>query len=227
MPDQTGRPAALPVLPGHKTARSAMTCRYRCGDACSHDAPNRTLNPYFGDVVQQALSRGGALKGAAVLALATSAGAAIAAPAAAAPAALDGHGFGGRLPRGLDFTSVAPNTADAVTIPEGYSQQVVIRWGDPVLPGAPRFDARKQSAKSDAAAKTFRWKLLLVCGDPEDASTYFAGFPKDKVSPISCPDNVAFDDYGNLWIATDGNAVGSNDGLFAVPVNIAPTSSSS
>ena len=35
-------------------------------------------------------------------------------------------------------------------------------------------------------------------------------------SPISCPDNVAFDRAGNLWISTDGNALGSNDGLFAV-----------
>jgi secreted PhoX family phosphatase len=57
-----------------------------------------------------------------------------------------------------------------------------------------------------------------VCGDPTAAETYFAGFPKDQVSPISCPDNVAFDPDGNLWIATDGNVLGSNDGLFAVPV---------
>ena len=35
------------------------------------------------------------------------------------------------------------------------------------------------------------------------------GFPKDQVSPISCPDNVAFDAHGNLWISTDGNALGS------------------
>src|SRR5690606_39055439 len=41
---------------------------------------------------------------------------------------------------------------------------------------------------------------------------------KSQVSPISCPDNVAFDSYGNLWISTDGNALGSNDGLFSVPV---------
>jgi secreted PhoX family phosphatase len=71
---------------------------------------------------------------------------------------------------------------------------------------------------SDAAARSFRWRLMLVCGDPDDPSTYFAGFDKEKVSPISCPDNIAFDAYGNLWLATDGNALGSNDGLFAVPV---------
>ncbi|MFC9915790.1 hypothetical protein [Streptomyces sp. NPDC127197] len=59
MPEQTSdsitRTADLPVLPSPhpNTACSALTCRYRCGDACSHDAPNRTLNPYFGDVVQR------------------------------------------------------------------------------------------------------------------------------------------------------------------------------
>jgi secreted PhoX family phosphatase len=70
----------------------------------------------------------------------------------------------------------------------------------------------------DHMARTFSWSLMLVCGDPEAPETYFAGFPKDKVSPISCPDNVAFDPAGNLWVATDGNQLGSNDGMFAVPV---------
>ncbi len=70
----------------------------------------------------------------------------------------------------------------------------------------------------DHARAGFRWQLMLVCGDPEAPETYFAGFPKDKVSPISCPDNVAFDRAGNLWVSTDGNVLGSNDGLFRVPV---------
>ncbi|MGW0916856.1 PhoX family protein [Streptomyces sp. NPDC002784] len=152
MPDQpgarTGRPAALPLLPaGHNTARSALTCRYRCGDACSHGAPNRSLNTYFGDVVQQALSRRGVLKGSAVVALAAGGVTLATSPAAAAPATSPS---GGRPPRGLDFEPVPPNTADAVTIPDGYAQQVVIRWGDPILAGAPRFDARAQSAKAQA-----------------------------------------------------------------------------
>lgn len=62
----------------------------------------------------------------------------------------------------------------------------------------------------------FGWLLFLVAGDPEDPATYFAGFPKDHVSPISCPDNVAFDPHGNLWISTDGAQLGSHDGLFGV-----------
>ncbi|QWC85996.1 PhoX family phosphatase [Nocardioidaceae bacterium] len=72
--------------------------------------------------------------------------------------------------------------------------------------------------RGDDTADTFTWDLMLVCGDPGAQETYFAGFPKQLVSPISCPDNVAFDDVGNLWVATDGNVLGSHDGLFRVPV---------
>ncbi|MCW3838855.1 PhoX family phosphatase [Micromonospora yasonensis] len=72
--------------------------------------------------------------------------------------------------------------------------------------------------RGDQTAETFAWSLPIVCGDPTDPSTHFAGYDKAKVSPISCPDNVAFDATGNLWIATDGNALGSNDGLFATAV---------
>ncbi|MFF0989984.1 PhoX family protein [Kocuria nitroreducens] len=70
-----------------------------------------------------------------------------------------------------------------------------------------------------AAATEFDWSILIVAGDPaKDSSTYFSGFPADKVSPISCPDNLAFDSQGNLWVSTDGQpgTIGYNDGLFLV-----------
>lgn len=72
------------------------------------------------------------------------------------------------------------------------------------------------------AGNRFGWSILLLCGDPASPTpTYFAGFPKGKVSPISCPDNVAFDDEGNLWISTDGapSTIRLNDGLFKVPLD--------
>jgi hypothetical protein len=71
--------------------------------------------------------------------------------------------------------------------------------------------------QGDALATQFSWQLLLVCGDPASPDTYFAGFPKSQVSPLSSPDNLAFDTEGNLWIATDSEgALGSNDGLYVV-----------
>lgn len=76
-------------------------------------------------------------------------------------------------------------------------------------------------AGDDVTATTFGWSILLLCGDPASTEgTYFAGFPREKVSPISCPDNLAFDSEGNLWISTDGQpgAIGYGDGLFKVPL---------
>jgi secreted PhoX family phosphatase len=67
---------------------------------------------------------------------------------------------------------------------------------------------------------TFRWNLFLICGDEASAGRYFGGYT-GPVSPISCPDNVAFDSEGNLWISTDGQngSIGLCDGLFKVPVS--------
>jgi secreted PhoX family phosphatase len=72
----------------------------------------------------------------------------------------------------------------------------------------------------DYAATSFEWDILLLCGLPDDPSTYFAGYPKDQVSPISSPDNVALDRRGNLWIATDGQpgTIGWNDAVHALPI---------
>ncbi|WP_105566091.1 PhoX family protein [Microbacterium halophytorum] len=74
---------------------------------------------------------------------------------------------------------------------------------------------------NDLTSTTFGWSIVILAGDPAtNPNTYFAGFPADKVSPISCPDNLAFDSSGNLWISTDGqpSSIGYNDGLFLVPL---------
>lgn len=72
--------------------------------------------------------------------------------------------------------------------------------------------------RDDARATTFSWNLFMVCGDPEDAGTWFGGWD-GPVAPISCPDNVAFDSDGNLWISTDGapGTLKLADGLYRVP----------
>jgi uncharacterized protein len=58
-----------------------------------------------------------------------------------------------------------------------------------------------------------------VCGYADEAGSYFAGW-QGPVAPISCPDNLAFDSLGNLWIATDGApaSISKADGLFRVPL---------
>ncbi|MFG2798524.1 PhoX family protein [Streptomyces pseudovenezuelae] len=134
--------------------RSALTCRFRCGNACFHPAPNTSANPYVGDVIATALSRRSMMRAAAVVTVAAAAGTAgtvVTAPSAqAAPQAPAGRKPQGKAARGLRFTPVAPNTADTVTVPAGYAQNVVVRWGEPILRGAPAFDPEKQTAAAQA-----------------------------------------------------------------------------
>jgi uncharacterized protein len=120
----------LPLFPAHPGGRSPITCEYRCGNACSHPEPNESGNEYFGDVVKD-ISRRRAFKAGAVLAAAAGGFAALSGTAAAADVTTNGHGHGhGPKPRpapGTDFDPVPPNRLDAVTIPDGYAQNVVIR----------------------------------------------------------------------------------------------------
>ncbi|WP_149183573.1 PhoX family protein [Streptomyces sp. TRM49041] len=166
----------LPLLTTpHAGGRSALTCRYRCGDACFHEVPNTSDNEYAGDVIAGALSRRSMMRAAAAVTVATAAGGAVlgaAAPEAqAAPA--DGRYPGGKGKacgaRGLRFAPVAPNTADQVTVPKGYAQNVVIRWGEPILRGAPAFDPDNQTAKAQAGQFGYNndfLSLLPLRGEP-------------------------------------------------------------
>ncbi|MFJ7042062.1 PhoX family protein [Streptomyces sp. NPDC101112] len=147
----------LPMIGSHPGGRSAMTCRFRCGDACFHEVPNTSANEYVGDVIASALSRRSVMRAAAVVTVATAAGTATTLGTAPQAAAADAGTTATtkstpkpKAARGLRFDAVAPNTADAVTVPGGYKQNVVIRWGEPILRGAPAFDPEKQTAAAQA-----------------------------------------------------------------------------
>ncbi|WP_017570499.1 PhoX family protein [Nocardiopsis halotolerans] len=146
MPESAPRRRPLPLIGQVGGGRSRATCRLRCGDACFHPAPNTSDNVYFGDIVAKAFSRRSALRAGAV-----SAGAGALGISALSPAAADRRGPNRPHPAPRPtFTSVQPNTDDQVTIPRNYEQHVVIRWGEPVLPGAPEFDVYDQSAEAQA-----------------------------------------------------------------------------
>lgn len=142
MTQLTERRSLLPLLAAHPGGRSAATCRYRCGDACSQPVPNTSDNAYFGDVVTAAVQRrsllqaGAAATGAVALAWGT------ARPAAAGP----GRG----RPGIAGFSPIPPTPADVdeLVVPEGYTWAPVISWGDPIDPGAPAFDVDRQSVEA-------------------------------------------------------------------------------
>jgi uncharacterized protein len=150
-PDDAGGrsgPVALPLATERHRRRQGLTCLYRCGNACAHDEPNASENEYFGDVLARSLSRRGVLRAGAVLTIAAGASTTLACTADAGTAVPDESVV--RPPRGLDYETVPANTTDAITVPPGYRSNVVIRWGDPVVPGAPAFDFENQTAEAQA-----------------------------------------------------------------------------
>lgn len=161
------KPLALFVKHDGQSSRARVTCEYKCANACFHPVPNTSEGAYFGDIVNR-LNRRGLLKGGAAAVLAVGAGSVLAACG-------DDSGSGNpsntasSAGTGTDFTAVAPNTQDAVVIPEGYEQSVVIRWGDPLFPDAPAWDFDRQTAA--AQEKQFGYNndfaaLLPIEGQP-------------------------------------------------------------
>ncbi|MDO3649429.1 PhoX family protein [Nocardia mangyaensis] len=146
------KPLALFIKHDGQSARAALTCEYKCGNACFHEVPNTSDGAYFGDIVA-GLNRRGLIKGGAAVVLGVGAVSVLAAcgddssGTGSTPTGSAGTGTG------TGFTAVAPNTEDALVIPEGYEQSVVIRWGDAVIEGAPAFDFDAQTAA--AAAQQF------------------------------------------------------------------------
>jgi secreted PhoX family phosphatase len=132
-------------MAGHtKGKRSPVTCQLKCGNACAMGVCNQSDNDYFKDIVGAALSRRSVLIGAGAGALALTF-ATVDSPFGGAPAA------NAAVP-GLTFTPISPvsATVDDVIVPSGYQWAPIIRWGDPILPGAPEFDIDNQTAAAQA-----------------------------------------------------------------------------
>lgn len=87
------------------------------------------------------------------------------------------------------------------------------RWGhivELIPPG--------EGKDADHAAAVFKWDILVLCGDPskkEEGATFHAETTEDGW--FVTPDNIAFDQRGRLWVATDGqNDFDHADGVFAI-----------
>ncbi|MBI2371179.1 MAG: PhoX family phosphatase [Deltaproteobacteria bacterium] len=48
------------------------------------------------------------------------------------------------------FAALTHSTEDRLLVPAGYAYSVVVRWGDPVIPGAPGLDPRTQTPRKQA-----------------------------------------------------------------------------
>jgi len=100
-------------------------------------------------------------------------------------------------PSSLGFKELRHQLTERDAVPEGYEIQTVIRWGDPVLPDAPSFDPRNQSAEAQATqfgynndyvdffplprgSKTADHGLLAVNHEYADTQLMFPGMGDDE-----------------------------------------------
>ena len=74
----------------------------------------------------------------------------------------------------------------------------------------------------DHAAETYRWEMLVRCGPTGDAAAKASWNPATTANGwFSCPDNLAVDGRGRLWVTTDQGtawkrASGTADGVWAL-----------
>jgi secreted PhoX family phosphatase len=113
---------------------------------------NPSDNPTIGTMIESRLSRR-----AAVLGLAGSAAAATLADQLLNATQAVAQGAG---PSSLTFTELAHQLSERDAVAPGYETQVVIRWGDPLFPGAPAHDPKNVTA--DAQARQFGYNCDYV-----------------------------------------------------------------
>ncbi|NUB28907.1 PhoX family protein [Azospirillum brasilense] len=121
---------------------------------------NTSENPTMGDVINARLGRRdmmrGMLSGAAVSALIGPA--ALLSPTREAGAAMTGAPRPAKA--SFSFQEVAHGVDADHHVASGYNADILIRWGDPVVPGAPAFDPMNQSA--EAQSKQFGYNNDFV-----------------------------------------------------------------
>lgn len=121
--------------------------KYLTFDTTQDVGINPSDNPTLGDVINERVGRRDLMRGmlsAAALGalvsptalLATGDAAQAAVPGAAKPS--------------FRFEEIAHGVDETHHVPPGYDVTVLLRWGDPIVPGAPAFDPMKQTAAAQA-----------------------------------------------------------------------------
>ncbi|WP_343718116.1 PhoX family phosphatase [Inquilinus sp.] len=152
---------------------------------------NLSDNPTMGDIVNARFGRRGMLRGA----LAVSAISAVVGPAAFLSHTRPAQAAAGASRYVFEELEAGVDTRHHVA--KGYDADILIRWGDPVVKGAPAFDPQKQTA--DAQEKQFGYNndyigyvplplgsnssdhgLLVVNHEYTDAAIMFPGLADAK-----------------------------------------------
>ena len=117
--------------------------RMQAFEASEDVGRNSSANDTLGDVVHARFGRRGFLKGALGVTAASAllGSSALPVPRAARAATMAPH---------MNFQEISHGVDETHHVAQGYSADILIRWGDPVVQGAPEFDPLAQTAKSQS-----------------------------------------------------------------------------
>jgi secreted PhoX family phosphatase len=126
------------------------------------DGHNLSANPTMGEIIGKRFSRRNFLQGS----LAVSAIAATVSPIALVSA--DEARAAGKSGSAFNFAEIEAGVDAKHHVAEGYDADILLRWGDAVLPGAPEFDPTRQTA--EAQSKQFGYNNDYVGFIPLDGA---------------------------------------------------------
>ena len=161
----------LPMADHVRGKRSAVTCELKCANACLGPECNTSANQDFRSIASAVFSRRQLFGLGAAAAVAIAVGVDRAAPVSAPGAAgVGGLGVSTGKPgtAGLSFGPIAsvPADVDAFTVPDGYTWQPLIRWGDPLFSRTPAFDILGQTAEAQQGQFGYNSDYLDIIPDP-------------------------------------------------------------
>ncbi|RVU14203.1 PhoX family protein [Methylobacterium oryzihabitans] len=124
-----------------------ISSRSQQAEAAEDVGSNASANPSLGEVVAHRFDRRGLLG-----ALAVGAISAVVAPRALAAAGTAASTTQASAPAAetFPFRELPAGADERHHVADGHDAEILIRWGDPVLPGAPAFDPRAQTAAAQA-----------------------------------------------------------------------------
>ena len=103
---------------------------------------------------------------------------------------------------GRTYLMLTNNSKRKIEETDAVNPRAENRWGQIVEISPPGQDGNR-----DHWSTSFEWDLIVLAGDPDHPDPAKRGRYHADTSEagwFSCPDNVAFDPSGNMWIATDG-----------------------
>lgn len=159
----------LPLAAHAVGKRSAVTCQFKCANACLGPECNGSDNPTFRSIAEIALSRRmliGAAAASAVVVATDAFGLSNPTTASALPGGPVESTWGWGH-NSLPFQPIAPVPAsvDALTVPKGYTWSPIIRWGDPLFSDAPRFSLEAQSRAAQERQFGYNCDYLDILAD--------------------------------------------------------------